>query len=156
MVVVMVPIGTMLRIERRLDRREPRAEAVQHLFEHVVAPDPQPAADELNVGVAIAEVPSQPRQVIGARRCDFDQRLVLAGDVHDRAVVEYDAVAVTQRGDVREIEQESGAAATGQHNSAAVTLVGIKLDSVDSRNRIPTSRVFDAASAFHASMIHCC
>ena len=45
------------------------------------------------------------------RRGDFDQRLGLAGDAHDGAVVEHEAVAVAQRGRVRQIEQELRAAA---------------------------------------------
>src|SRR5215813_7838888 len=58
-VVVCVPISTMLRVERRLDRGEPRAEAAQHLFQHAVAPDAQPIAHHLHLGVAIADVPGE-------------------------------------------------------------------------------------------------
>src|SRR5260370_10248163 len=58
-VVACVPISTMLRAEWRLERREPRAEAAQHVFQHGVAPDAQRVAHHLHLGVAIADVPGE-------------------------------------------------------------------------------------------------
>src|SRR5262249_58359456 len=58
-VVACVSISTMLRVEWRLERREPRAEAAQHVFQHGVAPDTQCVAHHLHLGVAIADVPGE-------------------------------------------------------------------------------------------------
>src|SRR5258708_4911490 len=58
-VVACVSISTMLRVEWRLERREPRAEAAQHVFQHGVAPDAQRVAHHLHLGVAIADVPGE-------------------------------------------------------------------------------------------------
>src|SRR5262245_51343914 len=63
-VVVCVPISTMFRVEWRLDRGEPRAQAAQHLFQHAVAPDAQPVAYHLHLGVAIADVPGEARELV--------------------------------------------------------------------------------------------
>ena len=52
MVVVPVPVGTVLRIERRLDRGQARAEAAQHVLEHVIAADPQRVGHDLHIGAA--------------------------------------------------------------------------------------------------------
>ena len=71
------------------------------------------------------------------RRGDLDQRLALAGDTHDGAILEHEAVAVTQRGRVRQIEQECRAALAGQRNPAAMALVGIEHDAVDRRRAVP-------------------
>src|SRR6516164_1562130 len=54
-VAACVSISTMLRVEWRLERREPRAEAAQHVFQHGVAPDAQRVAHHLHLGVAIAD-----------------------------------------------------------------------------------------------------
>src|SRR5262249_36982769 len=84
-VVVCVPISTMLRVERRLDRCEPRAEAAQHVFQHTVAPDAQRVAYHLHLGVAVADVPGEPRELLRACGRDLEQRLRLAGHPHDGA-----------------------------------------------------------------------
>src|SRR5665647_1793474 len=51
------------RIERRIERRQLRTEAAQHILQHVVAADAQSVADNLHVGVAVAEMPGQPHRV---------------------------------------------------------------------------------------------
>src|SRR5262249_43081855 len=93
-VVVCVLISTMFRVERRLDRGEPRAQAAQHLFQHAVAPDAQPVAYHLHLSVAIADVPGEARELVRACGRDLEQRLRLAGYAHDGAVLEHEAVAV--------------------------------------------------------------
>ena len=68
------------RVERRLDANKSRAESAQHLFQHVVAADAQLVADDLNVGVAIADVPGEPCELMRAFRGDLDERLRFARD----------------------------------------------------------------------------
>ena len=56
-----VLIRPAFRLERRLDRRQVRAESHQHLLQHVIAPHPQLVADDLQFGVAIAQMPGKAR-----------------------------------------------------------------------------------------------
>src|SRR6516225_11041906 len=74
-VVVCVSISAMLRVERRLDRGEPRAEAAQHVFQHAIAPDAQRVAHHLHLGVAIADVPGESGELLRACGRDLEQRL---------------------------------------------------------------------------------
>ena len=75
-----------------------RAEPAHHLLQHVIAADAEPVADDLHVGVAVAEVPGEPHQSRAASAPPISsQRLGLPGHQHDRAVVEHEAVAVAQR-----------------------------------------------------------
>ncbi len=53
---MLVPIRSTFWLERRLDWREALSEPRQHLLQHVIAPHPQFAADDLNLGMAIAEM----------------------------------------------------------------------------------------------------
>ena len=130
----MVPIGTMLRIERRFDRGELRAETAQHVLQHMVTANAQLAADNLHVGVAIADVPGEPGEIMRARRRDLDQRLGLAGNPHDCAVLEHEPVAVPQRGRMRQVEQECGAALARQRDPPAMALIGVEHDMVDNQS----------------------
>src|SRR5262249_17212447 len=63
-VVVCMSISTMLRVERRLDRGEPRAEAAQHVFQHPIAPDAQRVAHHLHLGVTVADVPGKAGELL--------------------------------------------------------------------------------------------
>jgi hypothetical protein len=66
----------------------------QHVPEHAVAANAQRAADHLQVGVTIADVPGKPH----VRRCrvDLEERLGLAGDAYQGAILEHETVAVVQ------------------------------------------------------------
>jgi hypothetical protein len=60
MAVLMVLVGAVLRIERRLHRRQPGPQPA--LLEHVVAANAHRAADHLHVGMTIADMPREPRE----------------------------------------------------------------------------------------------
>ena len=130
MVMVLVCIGAGLWFEHRFSRSELRAQAAQHLFQHVITPDAQPIANHLNIGVAISDLPCQPGELLWARCRDLNERLVLAGNAHDRAVIEHEAIAITQRGRLRQVEQEMCTAAPLQHDAAKVAFVGSKLHAI--------------------------
>src|SRR5262249_56138265 len=85
-VVVCVPISTMLRVERRLDRSEPRAEAAQHLFQHAIASDAQSIADHLYLGVAVADVAGETSGVARACGPGLEQPLPPSGPPPPRAL----------------------------------------------------------------------
>ena len=136
-VVLAMPVRPVLRIEGRLERAHARTQAAQHVFEHVVAPDSQPVAHHLHVGMAIADVPGEPGQIVRRCRSDFDQRLRLAGDAHHGAVLEHEAIAVAQGGRMRQIKQERRAALAGQGHAPAMAIVGIEHDAVDGARRVP-------------------
>ena len=133
-VIVMVPICTMLRIERRLDRGELRAETTQHILQHMVTANAQLAADHLHIGVAIADVPGEPGEIMRARRRDLDQRFGLAGNPHDCSILQHEPVAVPQRGGMRQVEQECGATLARQRDPPAMALIGVEDDTVDNQS----------------------
>ena len=148
-VAVVMIVGAALRIERRVDGRKPRAEATQHVFDHMVAADAQPLARDLHVDVTIADMPGEARQIVGAGRGDFDERLRAADHTDDCPVVQHEAVAVAERGGLRKVEQKFGAVLAVQHHAAAMALMGIELNRVDGFCLIPMSGGFDVARVLH-------
>ena len=60
---MVLPVGAGLGLERRLDCGEMRAKAAQHLFQHAIPPDAQPLAQDLNIGVAVSDMPGEPRKL---------------------------------------------------------------------------------------------
>ena len=77
-----------------------------------------------------------------ARRRDLDQRLRLADDPHDRAVVEHQPVAVAQHRGLRQVEQEARAGLAGHDQTAAVAVVGGEHDAVDEAAPRSSRRTF--------------
>jgi hypothetical protein len=137
---MVLPVGAGLGLERRLDGGEMRAKAAQHLFQHAIPPDAQPLAHDLNIGVAVADMPGEPRKLLRTSRRDLDQCLALAGNQDDGAVIEHKAVAVVQHGRVRQIEQELCAVLAGQHHAATMALIGIEHHPVDDARSIKVIR----------------
>ena len=71
-VPLMMIVSAALGVEWRLDRHEPRAKPAQHVFDDVIAPDAQPLARDLHVDMPIADMPSEPCQIVAVRSGDFD------------------------------------------------------------------------------------
>ena len=149
-VAAVLIVGAMLRIERCFERREPRAEPAQHVLDHVVAPDTQPVADDLDVDVAIADMPGEPRQLVRIRRRNLDQRLRPADDPHDAAIIKHEAIAVMQGRGLRQIEQKPRAALAAQNDAPAMALMGIERDGIDGAGGVPVAGGFDFVRTLHA------
>ena len=80
-----------------------------YYFEDVVAAYAQPSADRLNIGMTVADMPRETGELLRIGGLDFDEQLRLAGDAHDAAVLEHQAVPVAQGRCPGQIEQKGGA-----------------------------------------------
>jgi hypothetical protein len=145
----MMGVRTLLRVERRFDGRKPGAESTQHVFDHVIATNAQPIADDLNFDMSVADVPGEPRQCVAVVGGDFDQSLDAADDTHNAAVVEHETIAVAQRHRLRQIEQKGRALLAVQHDAPALPLICIEQDLVDRTGAVPVACCLDCLRAFH-------
>jgi hypothetical protein len=142
-------VGAVLRIEGRLDRCEPGAEATQHVLDDMVAADAQPVADDLHVDMPVANMPGEPRQLLGVGGGDFDERLRGADNTHDGAVIEDKAVAIAQGQGVRQVEQKPGTTLAAQDDAAAMPLMRIERHGIDGIGGVPMTGGFDFARVLH-------
>src|SRR4051812_25790087 len=83
LVLVAARIGARLRLERRLDMRNRRAELAQHLLQHMVLPDAQVGLSHLNRYVAVSKVVGHLRQ---RRRLDVKHFLWDSDYFYDPAI----------------------------------------------------------------------
>src|SRR6201999_4678682 len=116
----------------------------------MVAADAQPVADDLDIGVAVAEMPGEPDGIERAARADLNQGLRRAIHQNDRAIIEQESIALAQGHRLFEIEQEFTALFGGQHNAPPVAVAGIEHDAVDGRRRIPITRTSNRYNASHS------
>ena len=117
-----------------------RAQPAQHVFEHVIAADAQLVADDLHVGVAVADdarrAAARSSALVGARSRSVARRSpctsTIAPSSSTRPSPSRSATGFSQ------IEQERRALLAGQHDAPAVAVVGVEHDTVDGRaSRIP-------------------
>ena len=120
-----------LRLEGGLGVRHEPAKTDHHIFEHMIAADAQLAAEDLHVGVSIAEMPSQADKIERCRAFDLGQGFDTAAHAHHRSIVEDKAVAVAQHGCVRQVKQKAGAALRGQHEAPAMPIIGAENHAID-------------------------
>src|SRR5215475_15769660 len=91
--VTVILIGAAFGLERRCDRRQRRAEFLQHRLQHVIASQPQALADDLHVDVTIAEMPGEPCELVGVSGRHFDQLFRRRNHTYDAPVIEQQTVA---------------------------------------------------------------
>jgi hypothetical protein len=125
-----VDIGAAYRIERRLERDGPSAEAANHRLDHAVAADAKALGEEFGRQMAVAEMPGETRQDGRVGGADFGQRLRRRDDFDDAPVVEPQAVAGAQHRRFLEIEQERQAAHAGHREATAIALVEVENDRI--------------------------
>ena len=89
-----VVVGAALGLEGRLNGCHARAQPAQHVLDHAVAADAQAVADDLQLGVAIAEMPGEARQCGDVGGGNLGKRLGPSDHRDNRAVAEHEAVAV--------------------------------------------------------------
>jgi hypothetical protein len=119
---------TGLRVERRRERRDGRTETADHGFEHVITTNAQPPSDDLDLGVAIAEMPGQMHETPVRARIYFAQSLGLPGDSDNCSIVEHKSVSLPKRDRLRQIEQKLRSVLSGQHRTPTVATIGVEQD----------------------------
>lgn len=146
--LVSARIGAALGIERRFDLNHPRAQALHHRLDNVIAPDPQALGRDLRRQMAVAEVPGDPDQMVRVSPTYFDQRLRRRDDFDQSVVVEHQGVAAAQRDRVFQIQQELKSARTRHRHPPPVPIVEIEHDGVGRRLR-PVILAEDLRGADH-------
>jgi hypothetical protein len=127
-----VAVGAAFRHEGGLDEADlGGAELLHHLDQHVVVADAQHVRADLRRGVAVAEVPGHAGERERIGEAELDQPLGLRLDRHDEAVVEPVAVAVPDRGNLGEVDQEFEAVPALHRHAAAAAVLEIEFDAVD-------------------------
>src|SRR3990167_3843942 len=121
--VVRLPIGAAFRVEGRHHVRHLGAEAGQHRLDDVIVADAEPIAHELGRQMTVAEMPREPEQLRAVDGRDLGEWLRRRIDLGDPAVLEEEAVAVTERRRLGQVEQEFGALLAGHGETAAMARV---------------------------------
>jgi hypothetical protein len=122
---------TGLRVERRLQRCDGRTETTGHGFEHVITTNAQSTSDDLDLGVAVAEMPGQMHETPVCAWVYLAQSLGLPSNSDNCSIVEHKSVSLPKRDRLRQIEQKLRSVLSGQHRAPTVAIVGVEQDTAD-------------------------
>ena len=77
-------VGAALRVERRLDRHDARAQSFRHVLDHRIAADAQSLRGQLGRQVPVAEMPGDAHEGERVGGADFGERLGRGHNLDDR------------------------------------------------------------------------
>lgn len=123
-------IGAAFGLERPLDLADLAAEALQHIGDDMVTPDPEPGRADLGFEMSVAKVPGEPDQMTGIAAADLVQRLGLRHDFDQAAVIEHKGIAMGEGGAFGEIDQKSLAAHRADRAAPPPPVLEIEDDAV--------------------------
>ena len=126
MAVIGDNIRSAFRIERCLDLDHAGAEALDHVFDHVIATNAQVLSGDLHRQVPIAEMPGDTHQMPGIHAANFDQRLRRRDHLDEPAIVQHQRITAAQRHGLRQIEQKIETARCRHCESAPVPVVELQ------------------------------
>jgi hypothetical protein len=114
------------------------AQSLQHVGDHMVAPDPYVARRYLALEVAVAEVVGKARRVQRVLSAHFEQFLRRCDDFDESPVIQNIAIARSQDWRLGEIDQEFSAADGLQDAPAPAALLEIKNNRIGDREMVMT------------------
>jgi hypothetical protein len=92
----------------------------------VISPHAQAVADDFDLGVTVAKMPSDASQRGSVLGRDFDERFAFSDDAHHRSIFKYEAITVAQPRRLWQVEQEPCAGLTRQHDPPPASFIRVE------------------------------
>jgi len=146
-------IRTALRIERRLDLDDARAQPLHHRLDDVIPADAQSLRHDLGRQMAVTEMPGDADQMQGIGASDFEQRFGGRHHLDQPSIFQHQRIAAAQRDGVFEIEQEFQPAGARHRHPTPVPVVEIEHDGIG-RGLRPAMLAQDFGRADHVGTFH--
>jgi len=127
--VAVVAVGAAFRLERGLQLRKLRAEAMEHLLDHMVGPNAKNPIANFSRQMPISQMPGKAHELIGLFMSYFDDSLRGGLDLQQPAVFQLQAIPLGHGNRFRKIEKDILALIRHQANAPAVAGVKIERES---------------------------
>jgi hypothetical protein len=142
-------IGAAFRIERSIDRGQPRTELAEHRLQRGVSAHAQAIVEHLHRRVAVAEMPGQPGEMCQVVAADLDQRLGLDHHIDQAAVVQLERIAHAQHHRLGQHHADERAVDAGEVRGLHAALIAAENDAVDAGRAIAPAGSDDTNDAAH-------
>jgi hypothetical protein len=124
--VAVAAVSTTFGLERGLHFRELRAEAVEHLLDHMVGPNAENLVPNFSRQMPVSEVPSQARKLVGISVPNFDNMLRSSLNHQPPPILKLQTISISHRNRLRKVEKDIFPFVRSQANAAAMARVKIE------------------------------
>ncbi len=113
-------------LEGGLHRDKIRSEALEHILDHMVGPNPKNLVSNFSRHMTISQMPSQAHKLMGILMPDFDHQLRSGLNLEPPPVFKLQAISINHRHRFRKVEKDILALIRRQANAAA--MAGVKIE----------------------------
>jgi hypothetical protein len=105
--VTMAPICAALRLKRCFEFCKLRAEAGEHILDHMIGPDAKGALQYLRGKVAVSEMPGEPGELMRIVMANFDNGLGCGPHAEPASIAELQSVTIRHCHRFRQVKQNA-------------------------------------------------
>jgi len=116
-------------LERGPQFREVRAEAAEHLLDHVVGPNAENLVPNFSRQMPVSQVPSQANKLVWIFVPNFDNGLRSSVNHQPSPIFKLQTISISHRNGVRKVEEDFFALVRRQAYAAAMARVKIESES---------------------------
>jgi len=127
--VAVVAISATLGLERGLQFLELRAEAAEHMLDHMVGPDAENLVSNFSRQMPVSEVPSQAHKLVWIFVLNFDNMLTSGLNHQLPPIFKLQTISISHRNGFRKVEKDLFPFVRRQAYAAAMARVKIESES---------------------------
>ena len=142
-------VGAAFRLERRVDGDDLGAERREQFLDRGIALKPQTLLQNLHRHVAVAEMPSKPRQRRKVSGAGLDQRFGLSHDLNQRTIIQHQGIVSAKPHLFWEVELDANAFNTEHETLFRLPLRMREDERVDDVSTLPFGSRLNAGGAWH-------
>src|SRR5262245_17081356 len=125
-IAVMVTVGAAFRLERGLQLQELRSGAMEHLLDHMIAPNAKNPIANFSRQVPISQMPGKAHELVGIFMPHFDDKLRRGPYPQQSPVFKLQGISIGHGNRFRKIEKDIFALIRSQANAPAMTSIEIE------------------------------
>jgi hypothetical protein len=130
--VVMVAVGGVsaaFGLKGSLHDDQVRSEAMEHMLDDMVRPNEKKLVSNFRRQMAISQIPSETRKLVGVFMPNFDDKLCSGLNFHPVPIFKQQAISLSHRNRLRKVEKDVFALIRNQANAAPMPCVKIESES---------------------------
>jgi hypothetical protein len=127
--VIVAAVGAAFGLKRRLHLNELRAKAMEHLFDHVVGPNPKNVVSNFSRQMTVSQMPRKARELVRIFVSDFDDRLRSSLNLQPPPVFQLQAISIGHGNRFRKVKKDIFSLVCSQANTSAVACIKIERQS---------------------------
>jgi hypothetical protein len=127
--VIVAAVRAAFGLKGGLHLHELRSKAIEHIFDHVVGPNPKNVVSNFSRQVPVSQMPRKAQQLVGIFVSDFHNRLRSSLNLQPPAVFQLQAISIGHGNRFRKVKKDIFSLVRSQANTSAVARIKIERQS---------------------------